>query len=80
MLLASVWIPIVGPFLGLFTPLPFLYYSAKLGVSQAVKLTGVSKGISRSLTSGRSTGGGALSSWSGGLLLPVFLYFSPFLL
>lgn len=38
LLLASVWIPIVGPFISLLTPLPF-YYSAKLGVSQAVKLT-----------------------------------------
>jgi len=42
LLLASVWIPIVGPFFSLLTPLPFLYYSAKLGVSQAVKLTCVS--------------------------------------
>jgi len=39
LLLASVWVPIGGPFLSLLTPLPFLYYSAKLGVSQAVKLT-----------------------------------------
>jgi uncharacterized protein YybS (DUF2232 family) len=39
LLLASVWIPIVGPFFSLLTPLPFLYYSAKLGVSQAVKPT-----------------------------------------
>ena len=42
LLLASVWIPIGGPFFSLLTPLPFLYYSAKLGVSQAVKLTCVS--------------------------------------
>lgn len=42
LLLASVWIPIAGPFFSLLTPLPFLYYSAKLGVSQAVKLTCVS--------------------------------------
>jgi hypothetical protein len=32
LLLASVRIPIVGPFFSLLTPLPFLYYSAKLGV------------------------------------------------
>lgn len=38
LLLASVWIPVVGPFLSLLTPLPFLYYSAKLGLSEAVKL------------------------------------------
>ncbi len=42
LLLASVWIPVVGPFFSLLTPLPFLYYSAKLGVSQAVKLTCIS--------------------------------------
>jgi uncharacterized protein YybS (DUF2232 family) len=39
LLLASVWIPVVGSFLSLFTPLPFLYYSTKLGLSQAVKLS-----------------------------------------
>ena len=39
LLLASVWIPVGGPFLSLLTPLPFLYYSAKIGVSQTVKLT-----------------------------------------
>jgi len=39
---ASVWIPVAGPFFSLLTPLPFLYYSAKLGVSQAVKLTCIS--------------------------------------
>jgi len=42
LLLASVWIPVAGPFFSLLTPLPFLYYSAKLGVPQAVKLTCVS--------------------------------------
>ena len=42
LLLASAWIPIVGPFLSLLTPLPFLYYSTTLGVSQAVKLTCIS--------------------------------------
>lgn len=39
LLLASVWIPLVGPFVSLLTPLPFLYYSTKLGVPQAVKFT-----------------------------------------
>ena len=38
-LLSSVWIPFVGPFLSLLTPLPFLYYSAKLGTYQGIKLT-----------------------------------------
>ena len=42
LLLASIWIPVVGPFLSMLTPLPFLYYSAKLGVSQAVKFTCIS--------------------------------------
>jgi len=42
LLLASVWIPVVGPFFSLLTPLPYLYCSAKLGISQAVKLTCVS--------------------------------------
>lgn len=37
-LLASAWIPFVGPFLSLLTPLPFLYFSTKLGPYQGVKL------------------------------------------
>ena len=39
-LLASASIPFVGPFFSLLTPLPFLYYSTKLGFYQGVK-TGV---------------------------------------
>ena len=42
LLLAFFWIPVVGPFFSLLTPLPFLYYSVKLGVSEAVKLTCIS--------------------------------------
>jgi uncharacterized protein YybS (DUF2232 family) len=38
LLLASALIPLIGPFFSLVTPLPFLYYSAKLGVNQGVKL------------------------------------------
>ncbi len=38
---ASIWIPIVGPFFSLLTPLPFLYYSTKLGFYQGLKLAGV---------------------------------------
>jgi uncharacterized protein YybS (DUF2232 family) len=38
-LISSVWIPFIGPFLSLLTPLPFLYYSAKLGTYQGIKLT-----------------------------------------
>ena len=41
-LLASVWIPFVGPFLGLLAPLPFLYYSTKLGFYHGVKLAALS--------------------------------------
>jgi len=37
-LLASALIPFVGPFFSLLTPLPFLYYSTKLGFFQGVKL------------------------------------------
>jgi len=37
-LLSSAWIPFFGPFLSLLAPLPFLYYSSKLGIYQGVKL------------------------------------------
>jgi uncharacterized protein YybS (DUF2232 family) len=37
-LMASLWIPFVGPFIGLLTPLPFLYYTTKLGLSKGLKL------------------------------------------
>ena len=37
-LFASALIPFVGPFFSLLTPLPFLYYSTKLGFYQGVKL------------------------------------------
>jgi len=40
-LLASVWIPLGGPLFLLLTPLPFLYYSTKLGLHQGVKLAAV---------------------------------------
>ena len=35
---ASFWIPFVGPFFSLLTPLPFLYYSIRLGFPAGVKL------------------------------------------
>jgi len=38
LLLASALIPLIGPFFSLIIPLPFLYYSTKLGVNQGVKL------------------------------------------
>ncbi len=37
-LFALSWIPFVGAFLSLLTPLPFLYYSTKLGLYQGLKL------------------------------------------
>jgi uncharacterized protein YybS (DUF2232 family) len=37
-LIASVLIPFIGPFLSLLAPLPFLYYSAKLGIYQGLLL------------------------------------------
>ena len=41
-LLASTWIPLVGPFISLLTPLPFLYYSSKLGSYQGIRLAALS--------------------------------------
>lgn len=38
LLLASAWIPFVGPFFSLLTPLPFLYYTSKSGLYQGVKV------------------------------------------
>jgi uncharacterized protein YybS (DUF2232 family) len=37
LLMASAWVPIVGPVIGLFTPLPFLYYASKLGTRSGAK-------------------------------------------
>ena len=37
-LLASVWIPFIGLFFSLLTPLPFLFYTSKLGLSQGLKI------------------------------------------
>jgi len=39
--LASVLIPFVGPFFSLLTPLPFLYYSTRLGLTEGIKLTAI---------------------------------------
>jgi len=36
-LLASAWVPLIGPFFSLLIPLPFLYYSSKLGLKQGLK-------------------------------------------
>ncbi len=41
LLTASVWIPFIGPFFGLLAPLPFLYYTSKLGRYEGVKLVGM---------------------------------------
>ncbi len=37
-LFASVSLPIVGPFISLLTPIPFLYYATKLGFYRGLKL------------------------------------------
>jgi uncharacterized protein YybS (DUF2232 family) len=44
-LLASILIPIVGPFLSLIIPLPFLFYSSKLGLQQGVITSVISLAI-----------------------------------
>ena len=41
LLLASAWIPLVGPFFSLLTPLPFLYYTVRLGFYQGIKLAAI---------------------------------------
>ena len=41
LLLASAWIPFIGPFFSLLTPLPFLCYSTSLGLRQGIKLAAV---------------------------------------
>jgi len=41
LLMASVWIPFIGPFFSLLTPLPFLYYTSKLGPYEGVKIVGM---------------------------------------
>ncbi|MBW1779719.1 MAG: DUF2232 domain-containing protein [Deltaproteobacteria bacterium] len=41
LLLASILIPFVGPFFSLLTPLPFLYYSTRLGRLEGMKVAGV---------------------------------------
>jgi uncharacterized protein YybS (DUF2232 family) len=37
-LFISAWIPFFGPFFSLLTPLPFLFYSSKLGLNQGIKI------------------------------------------
>ncbi|MFC1533583.1 DUF2232 domain-containing protein [Thermodesulfobacteriota bacterium] len=37
-LLVSAVIPLIGPFFSLLTPLPFLYYTSKLGLNQGLKI------------------------------------------
>ena len=41
LLLASAWIPFIGPFFSLLTPLPFLCYATRLGLRQGIKLGAV---------------------------------------
>ncbi len=41
LLFASAWIPFIGPFFSLLTPLPFLYYATKLGLLEGLKVAGL---------------------------------------
>ena len=41
LLFASAWIPFIGPFFSLLTPLPFLCYSTRLGLRQGIKLAAI---------------------------------------
>ena len=41
LLMASVWIPFIGPFFSLLTPLPVLFYTSKLGPYEGVKIVGM---------------------------------------
>lgn len=41
-LFGSVLVPFLGPFLGLLAPLPFLYYSSKLGLHEGLKVSCIS--------------------------------------
>jgi len=41
LLVASTWIPLLGPFFSLLTPLPFLYYATKWGLYQGAKIAAV---------------------------------------
>ncbi len=41
LLLASAWIPFIGPFFSLLTPLPFLCYTTSLGFREGIKLSAV---------------------------------------
>ena len=41
LLLAMIWVPLLGPFLSLLTPLPFDYYAVKLGIREGAKLAGL---------------------------------------
>ena len=45
LLLASILIPFVGPFFSLLIPLPFLYYSTKLGLIEGIKLAAAAVGV-----------------------------------
>ncbi len=41
LLFASAWIPLLGPFVSLLTPLPFIYYTSKLGFYEGIKTAGI---------------------------------------
>lgn len=41
LLLASAWIPLIGPFFSLLAPLPFLCYTTSLGLRDGIKLAAI---------------------------------------
>ena len=43
--MASIFIPFVGPVFSLLTPLPFLYYTARLGFIEGIKLAALVVGV-----------------------------------
>ncbi|MBW2015678.1 MAG: YybS family protein [Deltaproteobacteria bacterium] len=40
LLFSSAWIPLIGPFISLLSPLPFVYYAAKRGLMEGIKVVG----------------------------------------
>lgn len=41
LIMASAWIPFIGPFFSLLTPLPFLFYTTRLGLRQGLQVCAV---------------------------------------
>jgi uncharacterized protein YybS (DUF2232 family) len=55
LLMTSVWIPFIGPFFSLLTPLPFLYYTSKLGPREGVKIVGITLALVGVISYGTGT-------------------------